>query len=76
MHTPYVLHTSDLKEEEGIVYLPLYMTPLLWVLMQIIRHYRFHFSQCKKQPMPRLQKSNRGVVEVLVQKPNQKMKRR
>ena len=27
--TPYVLHTSDLKEEDGIVYLPLYMTPLL-----------------------------------------------
>ncbi len=27
--TPYVLHTSDLKEAEGIVYLPLYMTPLL-----------------------------------------------
>ena len=29
LHTPYVLHTSDLKEEDGIVYLPLYMTPLL-----------------------------------------------
>ncbi len=29
LHTPYVLHTSDVKEEEGIVYLPLYMTPLL-----------------------------------------------
>lgn len=27
--TPYVLHTSDLKEEDGILYLPLYMTPLL-----------------------------------------------
>lgn len=27
--TPYVLHTSDLKVQEGIVYLPLYMTPLL-----------------------------------------------
>lgn len=27
--TPYVLHTSDLKEEDGIVYLPLYMAPLL-----------------------------------------------
>lgn len=26
---PYVIHTGDLKEEEGIVYLPLYMTPLL-----------------------------------------------
>lgn len=26
---PYVIHTSDLKEENGIVYLPLYMTPLL-----------------------------------------------
>lgn len=29
LHTPYVLHTGDLKEENGIVYLPLYMTPLL-----------------------------------------------
>lgn len=27
--TAYVLHTSDLKEEDGITYLPLYMTPLL-----------------------------------------------
>lgn len=27
--TPYVLHDKDLKEEDGIVYLPLYMTPLL-----------------------------------------------
>ncbi len=26
---PYVLHTGDLKEEDGITYLPLYMTPLL-----------------------------------------------
>ncbi|HOE83730.1 MAG TPA: AAA family ATPase [Sphaerochaeta sp.] len=29
LHTPYVLHTGDVKEEDGIVYLPLYMTPLL-----------------------------------------------
>ena len=29
MDTPYVLHTGDLKEEDGITYLPLYMTPLL-----------------------------------------------
>lgn len=29
MHTPYVLHANDLKIEEEIVYLPLYMTPLL-----------------------------------------------
>lgn len=29
LHTPYVLHTRDLKEEDGIIYLPLYMTPLL-----------------------------------------------
>lgn len=29
LHTSYVLHTSDWKEENGIVYLPLYMTPLL-----------------------------------------------
>lgn len=28
-HTPYVLYTGDVKEEEGIVYLPLYMTPFL-----------------------------------------------
>ncbi len=28
-YTPYVLHAGDLKEQEGIVYLPLYMTPLL-----------------------------------------------
>lgn len=27
--TPYVLHTSDVKMENGIVFLPLYMTPLL-----------------------------------------------
>ena len=27
--TPYVLHTGDSKEEDGITYLPLYMTPLL-----------------------------------------------
>jgi hypothetical protein len=29
MHIPYVLHTSDLKIEDGITYLPLYMTMLL-----------------------------------------------
>lgn len=29
LFTPYVLHTSDYKEEEGIVFLPLYMIPLL-----------------------------------------------
>lgn len=29
LSTPYVLHTSDIKSENGIVYLPLYMTPLL-----------------------------------------------
>ena len=28
-HIPYVLHNGDRKEENGIVYLPLYMTPLL-----------------------------------------------
>ena len=26
---PYVVHTADLKKEDGITYLPLYMTPLL-----------------------------------------------
>lgn len=29
LHTPYVLHKGDRKEENGIVFLPLYMTPLL-----------------------------------------------
>jgi len=29
LSTPYVLHSSDLKKENGIVFLPLYMTPLL-----------------------------------------------
>lgn len=29
LHLPYVLHPSDLKEENGILYLPLYMTPLI-----------------------------------------------
>lgn len=29
MYTPYVLHPGDLKEEDGITFLPLYMTPLL-----------------------------------------------
>lgn len=29
LSTPYVLHDKDVKEEGGIVYLPLYMTPLL-----------------------------------------------
>lgn len=28
-HIPYVLHTGDLKIEDGITYLPLYMTPFL-----------------------------------------------
>ena len=26
LHTPYVIHPADLKVEDGIVYLPLYMT--------------------------------------------------
>lgn len=29
LHMPYVLHTSDLKVEDGIVYLPVYMAPFL-----------------------------------------------
>jgi hypothetical protein len=29
LSTPYVLHSADLKKENGIVFLPLYMTPLL-----------------------------------------------
>ena len=29
IYIPYVLHTGDLKDEDGILHLPLYMTPLL-----------------------------------------------
>lgn len=29
LSTPYVLHDKDMKIEDGIVYMPLYMTPLL-----------------------------------------------
>jgi hypothetical protein len=29
LSTPFIIHTKDLKVEDGIVYLPLYMTPLL-----------------------------------------------
>lgn len=29
LYIPYVLHTRDLKEENGIIYLPIYMTSLL-----------------------------------------------
>jgi hypothetical protein len=29
LHIPYVLHANDLKVQDGIVFLPLYMTPLL-----------------------------------------------
>lgn len=29
LSTPYVVHTSDLEQKNGIVYLPLYMTPML-----------------------------------------------
>ncbi len=29
LSTPYVIHTGDVKEEEGILFLPLYMTPLV-----------------------------------------------
>jgi len=29
LYIPYVIHTNDLKEENGIVYLPIYMTGLL-----------------------------------------------
>ena len=28
LYTPYVIHTLDQKEAEGVVYLPVYMTPL------------------------------------------------
>lgn len=29
LSTPYVLHDKDVKVEDGIVFIPLYMTPLL-----------------------------------------------
>lgn len=29
LSTPYVIHTSDLEQKDGILYLPVYMTPLL-----------------------------------------------
>ena len=29
IHTPYVVHCKDLKQQDGIVYLPIYMVPLL-----------------------------------------------
>lgn len=29
LHTPYVIHTEDYREDNGIVYLPVYMTHLL-----------------------------------------------
>lgn len=29
LHIPYVIHSGDWKQEDGITYLPLYMTPLL-----------------------------------------------
>lgn len=29
LSVPYVVHTGDYKQEDGIIYLPLYMTPLL-----------------------------------------------
>lgn len=29
LHIPYMLHPNDLKEEDGILFLPLYMTPLI-----------------------------------------------
>ena len=29
LHIPYVLHPNDLKEENGILFLPLYLTPLI-----------------------------------------------
>ena len=29
LHTPFVLHTGDLKIDDGIIFLPIYMTPFL-----------------------------------------------
>ena len=28
-HIPYVVHTGDFKEEDGVVFLPVYITSLL-----------------------------------------------
>ena len=38
--TPYVLHDKDLKVEDGIMYLPLYMTPLLKSDMRAATEYK------------------------------------
>ena len=29
LSTPYVIHTKDMNEKDGIVYIPIYMTPFL-----------------------------------------------
>ena len=29
LHTPYVIHTSDLKAEDGIIFVPVYMVGVL-----------------------------------------------
>ena len=29
LSTPYVLHTKDVEQKDGLVYLPLYMTGML-----------------------------------------------
>ena len=29
LYIPYVIHTGDLKQQDGITYLPIYMTSLL-----------------------------------------------
>ena len=31
LNVPYVVHASDYRVEDGIIYLPLYMIPLLWI---------------------------------------------
>ena len=31
LSTPYVLHSKDVEVKDGLVFLPLYMTPLLWL---------------------------------------------
>ena len=30
LSTPYVLHSKDIEVKDGLVFLPLYMTPFLW----------------------------------------------
>ena len=46
LSTPYVLHDKDMKIEDGIVYLPLYMTPLLWIIWKKQLTYQELLTAC------------------------------